>query len=117
MEMTQVKIVECSFFIPIVRDSNLSDGLIHKLETWQKLSDELFTRFGGRTMAPGTYSGAYRDPNTGLEVTDESRKFYLAVSENSLDEVRQLLREACDWFQQKCIYLSAAGQVEFVTKP
>jgi hypothetical protein len=77
----------------------------------------LFARFDGGTAAPDLYRGFYRDPDTGLRVDDEARRFIVAVSETSLDEVRRLLAEACDWFQQKCIYLSVAGQVEFVRKP
>ena len=74
-------------------------------------------RFGGRTIAPGLYSGAYRDADTGLRVTDESRRFVVAVDESALGGLRQLLVDVCDWFQQKCIYLSVAGRVEFIAKP
>jgi len=115
--MPNENLVECSFLIPIRRDANLSDGQEHKPETWELLFSELFVRFGGRTIAPGLYSGAYRDPDTGLEVGDESRKLIVAIPETELDQLRQLLTEGCDWFQQKCIYLSVAGRVEFVVKP
>jgi hypothetical protein len=110
-------IVECSFLIPICRDAILSDGQAHKAETWEQLFSELFARFGGRTVAPGLYAGAYRDPGTGAEVGDESRRIIVAIEESALDGLRQLLAEACGWFHQKCIYLSIAGQVEFITKP
>ena len=60
--------------------------------------------------------GFYTDPDTGQRVSDESKRIIAAVSESRLDELRQLLVEACDWFQQKCIYLSVAGRVEFVSK-
>ena len=115
--MTELSLVECSFFIPIHRDSQLSDGSLHNQDVWQKLNDELFARFDGGTAAPDLYRGFYRDPDTGQRVDDESRRFVVAVPESALDEVRRLLAEACDWFQQKCIYLSVAGQVEFVRKP
>src|SRR5437016_3106473 len=115
--MTESRTVECSFFIPIHRDANLSDGALHGQETWEKLNDELFARFDAGTAAPDLYRGFYRDPDSGQRVDDESRRFLVAVSETALDEVRRLLVEACEWFQQKCIYLSVAGQVEFVRKP
>lgn len=110
-------VIECSFMIPIRRDANLSDGQVHESATWEKLYSELFVRFGGRTIAPGLYAGAYKDPDTGQEVGDESRRFIVAVPETALDDLRQLLVECCDRFQQKCIYLSVAGRVEFIAKP
>ena len=115
--MPDETIVECSFLIPIRRDVNLSDGKDHEPETWDKLNAEMFSRFGGRTIAPGVYSGAYRDPDTGLEVPDESVKYFIAIPETMFDQLRQLLVEACNLFQQKCIYLNIAGKVEFVVKP
>ena len=48
---------------------------------------------------------------------DESARFIVALPESQVDELRQLLVEACNRFYQKCIYLSVAGQVEFVNKP
>jgi hypothetical protein len=38
----------------------------------------------------------------------------LALARSRLAELRQLLAQACGRFQQKCIYLSVAGRVEFV---
>ena len=109
--------IECSFLIPIRRDADLSDGALHAMELWEWLNNELFDRFGGRTVAPGLYDGFYRDPDTQERVADQSHKFIVAVSAVQLDELRALLAEVCVEFQQKCIYLSVAGEVEFVTKP
>ena len=106
--------VECSFLIPIVRDSTLSDGKEHSRELWQWLDTELLIRFGGRTVAPGYQEGFYRDPDTGNRVDDRSIKFTVVVADEKLDEFRLLLRAACLFFGQKCIYLSVAGHVEFV---
>ena len=116
-EMTLETIVECSFLIPIRRDANLSDGLPHSTDIWDQLDQAIFTRFGGLTYDPDVYRGAYRDPDTGERVDDESRRFIVAIPRSRLDELRQLLGEACGWFMQKCIYLSVAGEVEFVRKP
>jgi hypothetical protein len=45
---------------------------------------------------------------------DSSRKFIVALPRRRLRELRALLVEACGVFQQKCIYLSVGGTVEFV---
>jgi hypothetical protein len=115
--MSSDTIVECSFLIPILRDANLSDGLAHDAETWDQLDGAVFAQFDGMTFAPELYRGAYRDPDTRERVNDESRRFIVAIPRSRLDELRQLLGEACGWFMQKCIYLSVAGEVEFVRKP
>lgn len=107
-------VLECSFLIPVRRDSNLSDGSEHESELWDWLTAELFNRFRGGTAAPGSYQGFYEDPDTHQRVIDESYKFMVAVDEARIPELRQLLSAACIFFQQKCIYLSVAGHVEFV---
>ena len=115
--MVQAPLIECSFLIPLHRDSNLSDGRVHDPATRDWLTTELFNRFGGGTTAPGIYQGFYRDPDTLQQVADESFKYFVAVEDSRLDELRQLLSAACLLFQQKCIYLSVAGHVEFVQPP
>ena len=112
--MSQTLVVECKFFIPLIRDANLSDGLHHETTAWEWLEDELLVTFDGLSVAPGLFRGAYRDPDTGERVSDESRQFIVALPMDQLEELRVILRQACTTFQQKCIYLSVAGQVEFV---
>lgn len=112
--MTPKSLLECSFFVPIRRDANLSDGELHSTDVWEWLDDELFDRFTGRTIAPGLYDGFYRDPDTQERVADESRKFIVAVADDRIIELRELLATACAKFQQKCVYLSVAGAVEFI---
>ena len=106
--------IECSFLIPVRRDADLSDGSPHQTDLWEWLDDELYNRFGGATEAPGLYGGFYRDPDTGKRVADQSHKFIVAVSVHQLHELRAFLVEVCGLFQQKCIYLSVAGEVEFI---
>jgi hypothetical protein len=106
-------LLECSFLIPIRRDINLSDGKCHKKRAWKWLEQRL-EAFGGATEPSAPYHGWYFDPDTGTRVTDVSRNYIVAVPRWRLDELRALLRNACDVFQQKCIYLSIAGHVEFV---
>ncbi len=112
--MAATGLVECSFFIPLIRDANLADGLSHPRGAWQWLDNELFERFGGRTKAPGEYHGFYQDPDTSEQVADQSIRFIVAVSKKDLKKLRSLLQGACVIFAQKCIYLSVGGKVEFV---
>lgn len=107
-------ILECSFLIPLRQDKNLSDGDLHSTETWDWLDDLLWDRFDGLTIAPGTYAGSYKDPDTGERVGDESRRYVVALAEGRIDELREVLASACLVFRQKCIYLSVAGRVSFV---
>jgi len=112
--MAKQRILECTFFIPICRDVNLSDGQLHSAEAWEWLDDELYLRFRGGTEAPGLYKGFYEDPDTLTRVPDESRKFIVAVGSSDVKVLRRLLAKAKIVFQQKCFYLSIAGEVEFV---
>ncbi len=112
--MVRSSMVECSFLMPIHRDANLSDGRQHSYEAWEWLDDMLFEVFGGRTLAPGVHEGFYQDPDTGEKVSDRSYKYTVALPRSGLKQLRTLLSEACRVFAQKSIYLSVAGQVEFI---
>jgi hypothetical protein len=112
--MVYAPVLQCEFLIPTCRDCEVSDGLEHEVEEWEWLDTELFLRFDGGTLAPGLYSGFYRDPDTGQRVNDESHKFIVAVTESKVDQIREMLAAACVRFEQKCIYLSVAGRVEFI---
>lgn len=80
------------------------------------MTAELWSRFSGATQSPGLYVGFYQDPDSGQMVTDESRRYIVAVPQSRLKDLRELMREACDVFHQKCIYLSIAGKVEFIER-
>lgn len=107
-------LIECAFLLPKRRDAHLSDGEEHEHHVWEWLRNEMFDQFHGVTMAPGFYAGYYKDPDTGGRVADQSLKFIVAIPEGRIVELRGLLSAACVMFAQKCIYLSVAGQVEFV---
>jgi hypothetical protein len=47
-------------------------------------------------------------------VSDRPYKHTVAVPRSGLQQLRTLLSEACGVFAQKSIYLSIAGQVEFI---
>ena len=108
------RILECTFFVPLRRDRSLSDGAKHKPRLWEWLDEELFYRFGGGTVAPGKYSGFYMDPDTGKKVTDQCYMYIVAIPEEGLQSLRDLLRTVCKQFAQKCVYLSVTGEVEFI---
>jgi hypothetical protein len=107
-------LLECSFLIPIRRDGILSEGKEHSRELWFWLDQELFDRFEGGTHSPGLYKGFYRDADTGKRVDDASYKYTIAMEEDDVDRLRRFLTGLCIVFQQKCIYLSVAGRVEFI---
>jgi hypothetical protein len=110
------RLPECAFLIPIRRDRNLSDGQLHRRTCWKWLEDNL-DQFGGATRDTALHQGWYPDPDTGKKVVDDSRRYVVALPQDQVDELRAVLREACTVFQQKCIYLSVAGYVEFVYGP
>jgi hypothetical protein len=111
--VTKGRLVECSFLIPIHRDNRLSDGQAHLPEAWDWLDDKLY-ELGGGTRSTALYVGFYQDRDTKERVEDQSRRYEVAVPPKQLARLRALLRKACGIFQQKCIYLSVAGYVEFV---
>src|SRR5437870_1360133 len=103
-------LIECSFFVPITRDAVLSDGKPHSAECWEWLKIEIYEQFGGGpTIAPGLYRGFYEDPDTKQRVGDQSHRYIVAVARSKLEMLRALLKEACETFEQKCIYLSVGG--------
>src|SRR5262245_8972478 len=114
--MARKRLLECSFLIPVRRDKNLSDGRSHPRKAWDWLEGELLV-FGGATLAMELYAGWYPDPDTGLRVDDVSKKYFVALPREEVGRLRSLLRQACVVFRQKCIYLSVAGDVEFVWRP
>ena len=114
--MSAKRLLECSFLIPNRRDRNLSDGKPHLPAAWKWLRAQLY-QFGGGTCAIDLYEGWYEDRDTGKPVKDLSRKYFVALPRQEVDRLRSVLQEACIVFQQKCIYLSVAGYVEFVEGP
>jgi hypothetical protein len=113
------RLVECSFLLPIVRDS---DREPHPPVVWRLLQDAIRTTFPRGHSGPElfyrdveTVPGEYVEEATQTIVRDESRRYTVAIPRSRLDDLRQLLRRAANTFDQKAIYLSVAGEVEFVT--
>jgi hypothetical protein len=115
--MVSTPLLECSFLIPIRRDAETSDGDQHSPKAWDWLLEELEEHFGGWTLAPGTYEGAWKNAKTGRTVTDQSYRYEVAIPADRIDSLRLLLAEACAFFQQQVIYLAFAGRVEFIPRP
>jgi hypothetical protein len=114
------RVVECSFLVPIVGDT---DRKLHSPIAWRLLQDAIHRLFKGLSgperfllvrdveLVPGSYT----EEATGNRVHDESRRYTVAIPEGQSETLRGLLRKAANTFDQKCIYLSVAGEVEFVT--
>jgi len=113
------RLVECSFLIPIVRDS---DRAPHPPIAWRLLQDAVRSVFPQGHSGPElmykdveTVPGEYVEDATKKIVRDESRRYTVAIPRGNLDKLRELLRKAANTFDQKAIYLSVAGEVEFAT--
>jgi hypothetical protein len=111
--------VECSFLIPIVRDSDRSP---HPPIVWRLLQDAIRALFPQGHSGPElmykdveTVPGKYVEDATKRIVRDESRRYTVAISRSNLGKLRKLLKRAANTFDQRAIYLSVAGEVEFVT--
>jgi hypothetical protein len=111
--------VQCEFFVPIVRNS---DKQPHQPTAWIALGREIRrvfpaghsgpeTFYRGDALVPGEYEDIPGDP----PITDTSRRYLLAIPMSKLEDLRQLLRKAGNTFDQKAIYLSVKGEVEFIS--
>src|SRR5262249_40304864 len=111
------RLVQCEFFIPIVRDG---DKKPHQAVAWNLLVNEIRrvfpaghsgpeTFYRGDALVPGEYEA---NPGT-PPIADPSRRYLLAIPESKVNDLH-LLKMAAHTFDQQAIYLSVAGTVEFV---
>jgi hypothetical protein len=114
--MPEAALHECVFYIPQRRDKDLSDGEVHSIDAWEWLDDRLYEEFDGLTIAPGWNKGFWHDPDTHTRVSDLSAQYTVAISARRLKILKDILVEACDRFEQKAIYLSVRGQVQFIRR-
>ena len=112
------RLVECSFLLPIVRDS---DRAPHPPIVWRLLQDAIRATFPQGHSGPEllyrdveSVPGEYVEDATKRIVRDERRRYTIAISRSKLEDLRRLLRSVANTFDQKAIYLSVAGEVEFV---
>jgi hypothetical protein len=111
--------VQCEFFVPIVRNS---DKQPHQPTAWNLLGSEIRRVFPAGHSGPETFyrgdalvPGEYQDNPGEPPIKDTSRRYLVAIPANRVDELRQLLRKAANTFDQKAIYLSVKGDVEFIS--
>ncbi len=115
-----MRYVECSFLIPVVRDS---DHRPHPAVAWRLLKEALLRRFGGWSgpervtvfRSSELVPGGWTPERDSEPIQDESRRYTIGLSEDRLDELRAVLRRAARSFDQQAVYLSVRGYVEFVT--
>ncbi|MBI5815189.1 MAG: hypothetical protein HZB29_06220 [Nitrospinae bacterium] len=119
------RLLECSFLIPIVRDSDKS---LHQPIVWRDFQDDMRSIFVKGHSGPESVNivmfykdvkltpGEYPDLDNRETVHDESRRYTVAIPESRLEDLRNLLRKVADSFDQKCIYLSVAGIAEFILR-
>jgi len=110
----KIKFVQTSFFIPLYEDNDVGNGRLHPATRWIQFQRKLYVYFRAWTLAPGNYKGSYKDPDTGLEVVDLSRKYILAVPKKELRKLKDFLKEEGVIFRQKYIYFEVAGKVELL---
>lgn len=110
----KTKLIQTSFLIPLREDKDIGNDRLHPATRWAVFQRKLYAAFGAWTLAPGNYEGSYRDPDTGFEVSELSRKYILAVSKRDLKRLKDFLKEEGASFQQKFIYFEAAGKVELL---
>jgi hypothetical protein len=115
-------LVECSFPIPILRDG---DRQPHQPHAWDDLTIELrklVKSFPRGHQGPKTVyhweedvtPGEYEEGPTSRVARDESRKYWIALPAENVNDLREMLRRAANTFDQRAIYLSVAGRVEFI---
>ena len=112
-------LVQCEFFVPIVRNSNKEP---HQPSAWTALGNEIRRVFAAGHTGPETFyrgdslvPGEYEDCPEAPPIKDESRRYLLAIPETKVEDLRRLLRKAANTFDQKAMYLAVRGYVEFVT--
>ena len=110
--------VQCEFFVPIVRNS---DKVPHQPSAWMALGNEIRRAFPAGHSGPETFyrgdsliPGEYEDVPKEPPIADESRRYLLAIPESKVDDLRRILRKAANTFDQKAMYLSVKGIVEFI---
>ena len=112
--LKKIKLIQTSFLIPLHEDKHIGNGRLHPANRWIQLQRKLYAAFGAWTLAPGYYKGSYKDPDTGMEVSDLSRKYILTVPKKDLKKLKIFLKKEGVIFRQKYIYFEAAGKVELL---
>lgn len=64
--------------------------------------------------ARGPVSGEWAPADGADPIEDESRRYTVAIASERVDELRQLLRQAGNSFDQRAMYLEVAGYAEIL---
>ena len=122
--MGEAQVLECSFYVPIRRDKELSDGELHGPAAWHWLLEELYKLSEGETakldclrvliIADGLHRGSYKDPQRGERIFDDSREYTVGLPEQEVDCLRRLLAQCCWTFEQKCILTTHVYWFEYI---
>lgn len=107
--MAKLRRVVHEFLIPIHRDRKTSDGKLHTPDTWNWFRRLLRDWCRGVTIAPGEFEGDWID-DEGNVITDLSRKYTVAVPEDKLDRLPEVLELTRQEFCQRCIYYQVIGE-------
>lgn len=109
------KFIKTEILIPMREDKSFGTSELHSHFRWQLFKKKIFILFDGYTQCPGTYKGAWRDPDTKSKIDDDSLKFEVAVKENELEKMRDLIKNFVGpLFRQKVICLTVKGNIEFI---
>ena len=102
-----MKLYEWAFLVPEVRNS---DRQLHPSRAWLRLQQALEERFGGFTGPEGPWPG--NEPEGEIE---SSYRFRVAIPKERADDLRNLLRELKELFDQERFYLKGPdGHVELI---
>lgn len=115
MAMEQDGRIETKFLVPLCEDAEMGSGRKHPATRWKWLQDELIVRFGGYTKSRTIKDGVWMDPDTGENISDESREYYLDIAVDQLSCMERLLEEVGRRFRQKCIRFVSQGEVRYIT--
>jgi hypothetical protein len=112
--------IETWFVVPIVRNSNRQ---AHIAELWSHLRREIYDIAGGFSGPKQviiedieSVAGSWRDPATGAEVPDESRKYTVVIAQSRVGALREVLERAANSFDQEEILFMVKGEEQSVRR-
>lgn len=112
----EATLAEFRFLIPILRNPD-DPSSVHGRALWQAFEDKLVDKFGGFTSGL-IVNGAWRDER-GAVIRDQSLPFTVAIPDHAdaRNELFHLLQDACEAFNQQCIYVSFGNGVAQLIYP
>jgi len=113
-ELPEDTLLECSFMLSIHSDDDLAEDAEPESKACQWLEAKLLSLFKGVKVYRDSTSGLYLVPHSNQSVAGKFCRYTVPVQKRRLDEMRRILIDLCDAFDQESIYLSIAGHVEFV---